>query len=116
MKKTLMTAAIVILSGSAFAQYVGPSSAAAPATTVQQLLKSGTDDQYATLEGSIVRHIRSDHYVFADKTGEINVEIKRKYMPAAKIDDKTRVSITGKLDKDWNDPIELEVKEVRILP
>lgn len=116
MKKTLITAAILILSGSAFAQYVGPSTQAVPATTVQQLLKNGKDDQYATLEGNIVRHIRSDHYIFADKTGQMNVEIKQKYMPAAKIDEKTRVSITGKVDKDWNDPIELEVKEIRILP
>lgn len=116
MKKTLITAAILILSGSAFAQYVGPSTQAAPVTTVQQLLKNGKDNQYVTVEGTIVRQIKRNHYLFADKTGQINVEIKQKYMPAVRIGDKTRLSLTGKLDKDWNDPIELEVKEVRILP
>ncbi len=111
----MIAASLLCLSASAFAQYVGPSGTGSP-TTVQQLLENGKDDQYATIEGNIIRHIAGEHYVFADKTGQINVEIKNRDLPPSKMDDKTKVSLTGKLDKDFNESLELEVKQLKILP
>lgn len=115
MYKTLIATGLLCLSGSAFAQYSGPSGTATP-TTVQQLLENGKDDQYATVEGNIIRHIAGEHYIFADKTGQINVEIKNRDLPTGKFDDKTKVSISGKLDKDFNESLELEVKQLKVLP
>lgn len=117
MRKALIATSLLLLSGGVFAEYTGPSAEfTAPLATIQQLLKTGQDNQHATVQGTIVRHIRGNHYLFADKTGQMNVEIKKHRLPTVKFDAKTQLSLTGKLDKDWNKPLELEVKQVKILP
>lgn len=114
MKKILFSTLLLTLSGSLFAQYVGPS-IQAPTKTVQQL-KQLPDDSYATIVGNIMSHSRGDHYVFADKTGKITVDIDHHLLPYTTFDAKTKVSLTGKLDKEWNEPTEFDVKEMHILP
>lgn len=114
MKKTFITTAVLLLSSNVFAQYTGPSHQA-PAMTVQQL-KSAPDDTYATIVGNILSHTGGDHYVFSDKTGKINVDIDHHRLPQGKFDANTKVSLSGKLDKEWNEPTEFDVKEMRIIP
>lgn len=94
--------------------YTGPSSAAL--TSVKQLLASGTDGQYARLQGKIVSHDREKSYTFADDSGSMPVEISSKRFPQGQsISADQRVELSGKLDKEWR-TTEFEVKEIRLLP
>lgn len=124
MKKIITAASLALLSATAIAQYIGPGQkhgytgpSGAPATTVKQLLEQGKDDQYATLRGRIVRHLGDKHYLFADQSGEIRVEIKPKFFPLHQpIDEKTVVELNGKFDKELLGKAELDVKQLRVIP
>ena len=95
-------------------RYTGPSSAAL--STVKQLLASGKDDQYASLQGRIVSHDQGKNYTFADDSGSMSIEISPKRFPQGQtISAEQRVELSGKLDKGWN-KTEFEVKEMRLLP
>lgn len=115
MKRLLIAAVLGLAATAALAEYTGPS--AVPAMTVKQLLETGVDDQYATLQGRLVSHEGGKHYTFADDTGQLRVEISPKRLPAGQpLDAKTRVEITGEFDKDFGEPPELEVEQIKILP
>lgn len=62
--------------------------------------KSLADDSRVTLEGSIVRQIRGDKYIFADSTGEIEVEIEHYVWNGLTVGPKDKVRIQGELDRD----------------
>ena len=95
--------------------YVGPSTV--PAMTVHQLLTSGVDDQYVKLTGKLVRHIGGEHYILADASGEVQVEISAKHLPAhQKMDATTLVEVSGKFDKSRFGTSELDVELVSVLP
>jgi uncharacterized protein (TIGR00156 family) len=94
--------------------YTGPSTV--PTMTAKQLLANGVDDQYVTLNGKLVRHTGGKHYVLADASGEIQVEISQKYFPANQtIDANTAVELTGKFDKERFGTSKLEVKQVKVV-
>lgn len=111
-KTTALTFGLALPMAAALAQYAGPSTV--PSLTVKQLLETGQDDQHATLRGFIVSHDGGEHYTFADDTGRLKAEIDAKYFPpGVKIDDKVRVEVTGKFDKDrLTGKTELDVKRV----
>ncbi len=91
--------------------YAGPSSV--QTMTVKQLLAEGRDDQHATLQGNLVRHIGGDHYLLKDKTGEMQVEIDAEYFPAGpKITPGAMVELTGKFDKELVGTSTLDVKQM----
>ncbi len=127
MRTLAILTALALTSSLAYAQYTGPSAtpnvqkaaAMTPATattTVKQVLASGKDDQRVTVQGHIVRHVRGKHYIFSDGSGELNIELKDRVMPVGQtFNDKTKVMLSGKLDKDWNEPLELEVKQMRLM-
>ncbi|GGE75803.1 YgiW/YdeI family stress tolerance OB fold protein [Massilia psychrophila] len=109
----LALTALLGVSGSALAQYTGPSDGkkvipgsakkvprnVAP-TTVRALTASGKDDTEVSLQGRIVRHIGGDHYRFTDGTGEIDLDIDTEQWPAnTPIDDKAELRITGEYNK-----------------
>jgi len=94
--------------------YAGPSSLTV--TTVKELLDNGRDDQRALLRGRIVSWEGGKHYTFADETGQIRLELSRKYFPHDRdIDDKTTVEIYGKLEKDRRG-VEFDVKQPIRIP
>lgn len=110
----------------ASAQYTGPGAPAAgstigPAvmpgvTNVQQAL-SAPDDSQAIIEGFIVNRIKHEHYTFRDDAGHtIEIELDDKYWPqGVKIDDKTRVRITGEVDRHRHRPSDIDVKRLEIV-
>lgn len=124
MKKIITAVSLALLSAAAIAQYTGPGPkprytgpSGMPAAPVKQLLEHGKDDQYATLRGRIVRYLGDKHYLFADQSGQMRVEIDPKHFPLHQpIDDKTTVEITGKLDKELLGKAELDVKQLRVIP
>ncbi len=106
----------------ALADYRGPgadASSARPSTspldTIAQVFQHGHDDQIVTLTGHIVKKLGKEKYLFRDGTGEIILEIESEAMPAADFDDKTRVQITGEIDKDFPGHIEIEVRSIKLL-
>ncbi|MBP6345216.1 YgiW/YdeI family stress tolerance OB fold protein [Neisseriaceae bacterium CLB008] len=117
MRTLAILTALALTSTAAFAQYTGPSNLAGDqVTTVKQILANGKDDQYVTVKGKIIRQVRKEHYVFSDGTGQLNIELDQKYLPVGQtFNDKTTVVLSGELEKDWHQPIELDVKHMRIM-
>ena len=95
--------------------YTGPSTV--PVMTVKQLLDQGKDDQHVTVRGKLARHIGGDRYVLADSTGEMQVDIDKRYFPQGQpIDANDTVELTGEFDKETFGTSELDVKQVKLIP
>lgn len=95
--------------------YTGPSTV--PVMTVRQLLDQGKDDQHVTVRGKLVRHIGGDRYVLADSTGEMQVDIDKRYFPQGQpVDANDTVELTGEFDKETFGTSELDVKQVKLIP
>lgn len=120
MKKSRFTmlAAALALGGAvmatAQAQYVGPSDHKT-LTTVDQVVKNAKDDDPVALRGKLVRKVSGDKYMFADETGEIQVEIDDKIFPKVPVDENTPVEISGEMDKGLVGKTEIDVKAIAIL-
>lgn len=98
-----------------FGGFQGPISGA-EAQTVQAALGM-PDDARVVLTGNIVSQVAGskDRYMFKDATGEMVVEIKGKVFAGRSVTPETTVRLAGKIDKDWNEPIELDVKMLEIV-
>ena len=107
-----LTIGMLAVSGTASAQYIGPTRVAP--TTVTKILKSPVDDQYVLLSGKITAKISHDKYTFKDKTGSITVEIDNDVLAGRKIDANTKVEIWGKVDKDKYKKPTIDVKRLGI--
>lgn len=114
--------ALALAAPLAYAQFTGPGSTAArtapmgPVKTVDQIFKNSRDDQMVTLTGHVVRQIGRQKYLFRDGSGEIRIEIDRKAMPSEPFNEKTRVEISGEVEKEFLRSIEIDVKEMKVLP
>lgn len=84
------------------------------ATTVKAV-KSMRDDSFVTLTGRIVSRIGGDKYVFQDSTGQITVDIDDEDFRGQSVSDQTTVRITGEVDKDFGQPVEIDVKSLEII-
>lgn len=92
--------------------FVGPR--AGGIVTVKEILDNPTDDMRVVLLGNVTSQISDDKFTFADKTGNIVVEIDNKNMPAdQKITPETSVKLFGKVKKDWN-KIKVDIKFVEV--
>ncbi len=114
-----------LLAGTALtvhAQYTGPgskparSAPQAPIKTVADVIKNGKDDQMVTMTGQVVKQVGREKFLFRDASGEIRVEIDDDVMPTQPFDDKTRVEITGEVEKDFLRSVEIDVKAMKLLP
>ncbi|WP_447594534.1 YgiW/YdeI family stress tolerance OB fold protein [Aquipseudomonas campi] len=86
-----------LFSASALAAgYTGPG--VEPVTTVSAAHEAA-DDTPVVLQGHITRKLKSESYAFKDATGTITVEIDDEDLPPVAFDDKTRVRLTGEVDK-----------------
>ena len=114
MKKLLLSAAAVIATVPAIAQYTGPG-AQPVLTTLAAVLKEPVDDQRVVLRGTILRQVSSDKYIFSDGKQEIRVEIDRKLFPAQAISATTPVEIVGEVEKDFMESPEIDVDALTIV-
>lgn len=116
MKRSLLAISFVMTALTSFAvraEYTGPS--AVPASTVKALQQNGRDNQSAVLRGRIIRHLQDDKYIFADDTGQMQVEIDAKQWPAQrKIDGTTVVELVGEYDKNVIEVSYFDVDEIRV--
>ncbi len=76
--------------------YVGPGAA-----TVENVAAAhkAADDTPVVLQGHIVQRLKGEKYAFRDDTGTINVEIDDEDWPAVAINEKTRVKLSGEVDR-----------------
>jgi uncharacterized protein (TIGR00156 family) len=125
MKRPLIACLLVLTLGAAasvHAQYQGPGSTPAkaaqqaPMKTVADVLKNGKDDQMVTLTGNVVKQVGREKFLFRDASGEIRIEIDDEAMPTQPFDDKTKVEITGEVEKDFLRSLEIDVKSVKLAP
>ena len=82
------------------------------AVTVAQA-KALPDNSRILLTGNLVNSPRRDYYTFRDTSGEILVEIEKKYWGGISITADDQVQIFGELDKDRKGRIEVDVAIVR---
>lgn len=125
MKQSLVLLSLTLALGTAasvHAQYQGPGSKPskaapqAPMNTVADVLKHGKDDQMVTLVGNVVKKVGWEKFLFRDASGEIRIEIDDEVMPTQPFDDKTKVEITGEVEKDFLRSVEIDVKSMKLLP
>jgi len=97
----LLSALFLSLSVStvAFAGFVGPGSTTGLATV--KSVHDMRDDDKVTLEGYIIKEIRSEHFIFKDTTGEIEIEIDNEDFKNITVTPETRVRISGEIDKEF---------------
>lgn len=77
-----------------------PARALLPTTTTVKAALEAADDTPVVLQGTIVKRIKGDIYEFRDATGSMKVEIDDEDFPPMEINDKTRVKLTGEVDRD----------------
>ena len=65
------------------------------------------------LTGTLVNSTRRDHYTFRDATGEIIVEIERKYWGGLTIGPTDHVQIYGKVERKRDGRIDVDVAIIR---
>ena len=99
MKRTALALMVLpLLSTAAFATgYTGPG--ATPQVTTVAAALEAADDTHVVLEGQIVKRLQDELYEFKDATGTIQVEIDDEDLPQVAFDDKTKVKLTGEVDK-----------------
>jgi uncharacterized protein (TIGR00156 family) len=90
--------------------------AARRVSTVKEVLASHQDDEDVMLRGRIVRHVKGDDYVFADSTGEIEVEIEEDDYPRDRTVMDGEIEIRGETDLDLNETATVEVDEIARAP
>lgn len=115
MKKLMIAGLIATCTATAHADYTGPG-ARPVATTIQQLVDEGKDDQRVVLRGHVLKAMDDEKYAFSDGTGEIPVKIDHKRWPAGQpVSETTLVELTGKYDKVFVGMPKVKVSDVRVV-
>ena len=119
MRKFTLVAALLIGSSVAFAQFTGDTatggfkgpSTSQNITSVKDALNA-KDDTKVTLEGSIVKHLGGEHYLFKDATGEINIEIDHDDWNGVQVGPEDTVIIYGEVDHHRHKPTDIDVDRI----
>ncbi|NBI42788.1 YgiW/YdeI family stress tolerance OB fold protein [[Haemophilus] felis] len=121
MKKLMTLASLLAVSSLAVAQGGFQSNASnnnggfggfGGAITTVKAAKEARDDSLVTIEGSIVKHIREDHFLFRDLAGnEINIDVDDDAWNGQTIQPNERIVIQGKVDKNFSST-EIEVENI----
>lgn len=90
---------LLAISTSVSAEFVGPGSTKSLVTV--KSVDEMNDDDKVILEGYIIKKIKSEHFIFKDATGDIEIEIDNEDFDGIKVTPKTKVRIHGEIDKDW---------------
>ncbi|WP_086980760.1 YgiW/YdeI family stress tolerance OB fold protein [Vibrio aphrogenes] len=82
--------------------FEGPQQGVTILTSVAEA-QNANDDDKVVLTGQIKSSLGHEDYVFADKSGEITVEIDDDIWQGRTITTEHTVVLHGEVDKDWND-------------
>lgn len=78
-------------------------------------VKNKSDDTFVVMQGQIMKAVGDDKYVFADKTGEIIIEIDEDDFNGVTVMEGELLEITGDVDKDLMKTPEVDVKSIKKL-
>lgn len=115
LKKSMLCAAGALILSAALptaAQYQGPRSA--PRVNLAEILVDPIDDERVILQGFLTRKIRGDVYLFSDGEFEIRVEIDQFVFPSQPFDESDLIEIEGEVDKDFLEPLEIDVERLTV--
>ena len=70
-------------------------------TTIIEALKQ-PDDSYVKVEGSIIKKLSSDKYLFKDSTGTMTVEIDNEKWGNMDVSEKDKLELTGEIERKSN--------------
>lgn len=112
--KIITTIFSLFLSTQLSAQYVGPGSQASY-KNIQDILSNPVDDAFVVLEGYITKQLNSEKYLFTDGKSEIRIEIDKEKFPIGLVNEKTKLRITGEVEKDFLESVEIDADFVEIL-
>ncbi len=124
MRKLALVTTLILGTSVAFAQFNGPSSTEVKEgtqinTTATISVKDAIslkDDANVILEGSIVKHLRGDKYLFKDSTGEVVVEIDDKDWRGVQVSPEDTVIIYGEVDHHRHKPTDIDVDRIMLKP
>lgn len=91
-----LTAAGLLLSSNAAAQFTGPAATGSTSTVAQ--VQDARINSYVVVTGNIVNHLREDYYTFRDSTGEIRVEIPEAVWNNRQVGPNTKVRLRAEVD------------------
>lgn len=93
----------------------GPVSGAMADTVARA--KDLQDDAPVVLTGNIISQVmgKKHKFMFKDATGEILVDIDRKAFRGQEVTPQDTVRLMGKVDKDWGEDLEIDVKRLEIV-
>ena len=67
------------------------------------------DESKVILTGQIVNILGNDKYIFKDQTGEVVIEIDDEDWPLNKMTPEDMIEITGIIDKEFSNPMQIDV-------
>lgn len=119
MRKLTFVTALLIGSSVAFAQFTGESakegftgeSTTDKITTVKEVVAK-RDDTKVVLEGSIVKHLGGENYLFRDATGEISIEIDHDDWNGVQVGPEDTVIIYGEVDHHRHRDTDIDVDRI----
>lgn len=115
--KNYVTILLITISSSAFAQF-SESNSSIKILSIQEIKKQAFrldfKDELLVVKGFVTKKINGDTYIFSDQTGQIRVEIDSKIALQQAFNEKTLVTLTGKLDSNLFGYHELDVKKLVI--
>lgn len=121
MRKLTLITALILGSSVAFAQFTGPAStsgfkgpsaeAQSGTITVEQAI-AARDDSKVTLEGTIVKHLGGEKYLFKDATGEIEIEIDHDDWNGVQVGPTDTVIIYGEVDHHRHRATDIDVDRI----
>lgn len=115
MKSLSLFFVFVFICSYAYGQYTGPGSVAKlEVMSVKQVIEQAAEldktDKLVKLQGYITEQVNEDTYWFEDSSGRVWVEIDEDDLPDKPFDDKTKLTITGEVDHDLLEEVEVEVE------
>ncbi len=87
----------------------------APAVVSVAAATAAADDAHVTVRGEIVDVLRREHYVLADASGRVEIEIDDDLMRPEDVRVGLRVEVTGEVERDRDEPVEIEAERVTML-
>lgn len=109
----LVASGTMLVAAGAHAQYTGPSDQPT-INTVKDVLDNGRDDMDVQLTGRLTKRLGDEDYLFADDTGENQVEIDDDDMPAQPISETTPVTLYGEIDTKRLRDNEIDVDRITV--
>lgn len=113
MKKLFLILSLLMLPLCSFAANVGFQDDSVNKINISQALKMA-DDSYVTVQGSIVKKISEDKYLFKDSTATITVEIDKDKWNGQSVNINDKLELTGEIEKKYNSTI-LDVDTLKII-